>query len=74
MSEYVKKRQFNCKGRARQWVENSTLIDDMLSHLGPGWKALFRNKILTAVSKLMREAYVAGYDAGYKEKREEENK
>ena len=66
MSEYIKKRAYNIKGRARLWAENSVLLRKLLS-ADPGVAARTRGKIMLAVYKLMQEAYSVGYEFGYKE-------
>ena len=72
MSEYVKKRVYNIKGRARLWAENSVLLRKLLS-ADPGVAAKFRARIMLAVYKLMQEAYSAGYESGYKACKERQN-
>ena len=69
MSSYVKKRQYNIKGRADKWVKDSLILRRLLPD-DPGVAVKMRVRIMFAVYKLMTEAYSAGYESGHKEMRE----
>ena len=73
--KYEKKRGFNLKGRAREWAEESRLLAHGCiekGELDSGLYAKVKSQFTLAVYKLMREAYDAGFEAGYRTKRLED--
>jgi hypothetical protein len=65
MGQYKKSRKLNIKGRARDWVNNSRTVNFFFRYMDSGVKAAFRDILVRAVYKLMREAYEAGCEEAH---------
>lgn len=66
----AKKRAYNCLGRAKAWAKASRTLRFLLPASDYLWQDMeYRRMVGEAVAQLMREAYNAGFEAGYTEGR-----
>jgi len=74
---YKKKRKFNCQARTKAWATKSTTWSNGLLTYIPRYREhdpfrSWQTKIVKAVTVLMREAYQAGFNAGYDQHQKQE--
>jgi len=70
----AKKRAYNCLKRAKAWAKASRTLRFLLPVSDSLWEWRGRRGVVAkAVAQLMREAYNAGYEAGYVERKRNGN-